>query len=114
MAEASQFGPGDHDFSGRSSPRAASDALAASPRAAPRRPATRQFPRPQLLTNCLKSRIILSDIPDLGCLPVHDCGFAIFAHAAEPPAVIKRLPQLFLANAIMPANLHWAAATRAL
>jgi hypothetical protein len=54
-----------------------------------------------------------SGVPDFEFFAVYDFGFAIAMHAAEPAAVIERLPQLLLANAIMLADLHRPATTRA-
>src|SRR5215831_15771773 len=66
----------------------------------------------QLFVDCLQQGIILSGVPDLEFFAVYDFGFATFVHAAEPPAVIKWLPQLLLANAIMLADLHRTATAR--
>ncbi len=46
-------------------------------------------------------------------LPEHQRGFAALVHAAEPARVIEGLPQLLVADAVVLADLHRHAATRA-
>jgi hypothetical protein len=70
------------------------------------------LPGSQLLPDRLESPI-LTAVPTLEFVAVYDGGLAIFVHAAEPPAVIKRLPQLLLANAVMLPYLHWTGAAGA-
>src|SRR6516165_5931215 len=68
--------------------------------------------RLQLLANCLQPLVYIA-VPDLEFVAMYDGGLAIFVHATEPAAVIKRLLQLLLTNAIMLTDLHRTATARA-
>src|SRR5215475_14170513 len=67
--------------------------------------------RTQLLANCLQPLVFIAG-PDLELVKHHKRCFAIGMHAAEPTAIVKRLPPLLGTNAVMLTDLHWTAATR--